>query len=114
MTLNITVIAWVTLLQSVAYYAVGSWGIGRDGALGVFPQNAQGMVRDALVLADPLVNFAVFDTDNDGYVAAIDIMHSGYAAETLVGGFLIGFWSYRRALFHVPGGKWTSADRNVG
>lgn len=106
MTLNSTVIAWVTLPHTEAYYADGSSGEGP------FPTNPQGMVRDALVLADPLVNFADFDTDNDGYVDAIDIIHSGYAAETGGAGSANWIWSHRWNLYQLPGGKWTSADVN--
>ena len=106
MTLNSTVIAWVTLPHNEAYYGNGS-----DGLQGAFPNNSQGMVRDALDLADPLVNFGDYDTDNDGYVDAIDIIHSGYAAET-GGGGKNWMWSHRWSLYQVPGGRWTSADRN--
>lgn len=105
MTLNSTVVAWVSLPQTEAYY-----GAGKDG-FGTYPNNAQGMVRDALVLADPLVNFADFDTDNDGFVDAIDIIHSGYAAETGGGGGN-WIWSHRWGLYPLPGGNFTSADVN--
>ncbi len=105
MTLNSTVLAWVTLPQTEAFYADGQTGGGS------FPRNVQGMVRDALVLADPLVNFADFDTDNDGVVDAIDIIHSGYAAET-GGGNNNWIWSVKWSLFQLPGGAFTSADLN--
>ncbi len=105
MTLNSTVLAWVTLPQTEAFYADGQTGGGS------FPRNVQGMVRDALVLADPLVNFADFDTDNDGVVDAIDIIHSGYAAETGGGGGN-WIWSVKWSLFQLPGGSFTSADVN--
>ncbi len=105
MTLNSTVLAWVTLPQTEAFYADGQTGGGS------FPRNVQGMVRDALVLADPLVNFADFDTDNDGLVDAIDIIHSGYAAET-GGGNGNWIWSVKWSLFQLPGGSFTSADVN--
>ena len=106
MTLNSTVLAWVTLPHTQAYYADGS-----DGLEGYFPNNAQGMVRDALDLADPLVDFGDFDQDNDGYIDAIDIIHSGYGAETGGGGG-DWIWSHRWAIYQVSGGKWTSSDTN--
>ena len=112
MTLNSTVIAWVTLPQTEAYYANNSCGIGKVNPIGAFPQNAQGMVRDALAAADGLVNFGDFDTDNNGYVDAITIIHSGYAAETGGAGYLGRIWSHRWSLWQAPGGQFTSADVN--
>ncbi len=108
LTLNSTVIAWVTLPQTEAYY-----GNGTSGLQGSYPANAQGMIRDALNAADPIVNFGQFDADNDGYVDAITIIHSGYAAETGGGGGN-WMWSHRWSLFALPGGKWTSSDVNGG
>ena len=108
LTLNSTVIAWVTLPQTEAYYANGSSGLG-----GSYPANPQGMVRDALLAADGLVNFGQFDADNDGFVDALTIIHSGYAAET-GGGAGNWIWSHRWSLFALPGGRWTSADLNGG
>ncbi|HMJ91938.1 MAG TPA: M6 family metalloprotease domain-containing protein, partial [Candidatus Acidoferrum sp.] len=105
MTLESTVIAWITLPQTEEYYAAGV-----DGR-GFYPRNGQGMVKDALDIADSLVNFAQFDVDNDGFVDAIDIIHSGYAAETGEGGGN-WIWSHKWSLFAVPGGRWTSGDQN--
>lgn len=106
MTLQSTVVAWVTLANNEAYYADG-----KDGTGGTYPKNAQGMVKDALDLVDPLVNFGGFDQDNDGYIDAITIIHSGYGAETGGGGGN-WIWSHRWALWQVPGGQWTSGDNN--
>ena len=78
--LQSTVLAWVTLPSNEAYYADG-----QDG-LGSYPKNSQRMVEDALNLVDPVVDFGQFDANNDGYVDAIDIIHSGYGAETGGGG----------------------------
>jgi M6 family metalloprotease-like protein len=104
MTLESTVVAWVTLPQTEGYYADGS-----DGTDGPFPTNAQGMVRDALELVDPLVDFSQFDDDSDGYIDAIDIIHSGYGAETGGGGG-DWIWSHRWSLWQLPGGQWTSDE----
>ena len=97
MTLESTVVAWVTLPYTEAYYTNGYYGFGND------PQNAQGMVRDALVLADALVDFSEFDTNADGWVDAIDIIHSGYGAE--FDGNLNHIWSHRWAI-----NTWTSRE----
>ena len=104
--LQSTVVAWVTLPHPEAFY-----GGGNDGT-GTYPGNGQGMVEDALKLADPLVNFSDFDTDNDGYIDAITIIHSGYAAET-GGGAGNWMWSHKWSLWPLPGGKWTSGDKNA-
>lgn len=106
MTLQSTVTVWVTLPNTQAYYANGN-----DG-LGSYPQNAQKMVEDALNLVDPLVDFSQFDNDLDGYIDAIDIIHSGYGAETGGGGGN-WIWSHRWSLWALPGGEWTSSDTNI-
>ncbi len=101
MTLQSSVTVWVTLPQTEAYYANGADGTGS------YPQNAQKMVEDALALADATVNFGQFDQDNDGFIDAISVIHSGYGAETGGGGGN-WIWSHRWAL---PT-NWTSADNN--
>ena len=101
LTLQSTVVAWVTLPQTEAYYAAGNDGFGS------YPQNAQRMTEDALNLADPLVNFTQFDQDNDGFVDAIDIVHSGYGGETGGGG---GNWIWSHK-WSLPS-NWTSAENN--
>ncbi|MCH8807332.1 MAG: M6 family metalloprotease domain-containing protein [Planctomycetes bacterium] len=106
MTLASTVVAWVTLPQNEAYYGNGQNGIGST-----YPNNAQGMVRDALDLVDSLVDFGQFDQDNDGYIDAISIVHSGYGAETGGGGGN-WIWSHKWSLWALPGGNWTSSDPN--
>ena len=107
MNLQSTVVAWVTLPNPEAYYADG-----KDGIRGTYPKNAQGMVKDALDLADALVDFSQFDQDNDGFVDSIDIIHSGYASETGGGGGQ-WIWSHRWSLWALPGGNWTSQDSNA-
>ncbi len=92
MTLVSTIVGWVTLPRPESYYAAGSSG-GR----------AREMVRDALVAADPLVDFSQFDQDSDGWVDAIDIIHSGYGAE--FDGDPDHIWSHRWSI--TP---WTSQE----
>lgn len=105
-TLNLqsTVVAWVTLPNPESYYA------GTNTGRGSYPQNGQGMVEDALKLVDPLINFGDFDANNDGFVDAIDIIHSGYGAETGNG---VGIWSHKWSLWALPGGNWTSRSKNA-
>ena len=100
--LQSTVLAWVTLPQPMAYYAGTNNGLGGD-----YPNNAKKMIQDALALADGLVDFGQFDTDNDGYVDAIDIIHSGYGAEQ-GGAPANSIWSHKS---NLPS-DWVSADNN--
>jgi M6 family metalloprotease-like protein len=102
-TLQSTVLAWVTLPQNQAYYAGTNSGLGGD-----YPNNAKKMVQDALALVDPLVDFGQFDTDNDGYIDAITIIHSGYGAET-GGAPANSIWSHKG---NLPA-DWVSADNNA-
>ena len=77
---------WYTAPQPLAFYTGGASGIG------VYPQNAQRLVEDALRAADDDVNFAHFDNDgpdglpdsgdDDGFVDAVVVVHAGPAAET--------------------------------
>ncbi|MCG8403716.1 MAG: M6 family metalloprotease domain-containing protein [Phycisphaerales bacterium] len=106
MTLESTVTAWVTLPQTEAYYANGISGLG-----GSYPENPQGMVAHALDLVDPMIDFGQFDQDNDGFIDAVSIVHSGYGAETGGGGG-DWIWSHKWSLWQLPGGLWTSADTN--
>ncbi|MHC4122189.1 MAG: M6 family metalloprotease domain-containing protein [Planctomycetota bacterium] len=90
-TLQSTVADWVTLPETESYYADGE-----DG-LGDYPTNAQGMVKDALDLVDAGVNFNDFDDNEDGYIDAITIIHSGYGAE-FGGGSGYWIWSHKWSL----------------
>ncbi|MEO6809050.1 MAG: M6 family metalloprotease domain-containing protein [Isosphaeraceae bacterium] len=99
--LNSTVFAWVTLPKTEKYYADGTSGGGAK---------MHEAIKDALVLADPLVNFKNFDKDSDGFVDAIAFLHSGYGAEW--GGtdsdgtdYKDRIWSHR---WSIP--TWTSAE----
>ena len=113
-TLQSTVVAWVTLPQTMAYYAGTNNGKSPvpppappANPTG-YPNNSQKMVEDALALVDPLVDFGQFDTDNDGYIDAIDIIHSGYGAEQ-GGAPANSIWSVKWSLPN----DWVSADNNA-
>jgi M6 family metalloprotease-like protein len=56
---------WYSLSNTEAYYDA----------------NSIQMVRDAVSLANADVDFTQFDTDGDGWIDAIDIIHSGYGQE---------------------------------
>ena len=63
------------LPQTLAQYAHGASGIG--SAL----PNAQTMALDALLAADPTVNFTPFDNDGNGFVDAFTVVHAGGGGE---------------------------------
>ena len=103
--LQSTVVAWVTLPETEAYYVGVNNGLPFGDNPSVYPNNAQRMVEDALALVDPNVDFGQFDADNDGYIDVITIIHSGYAAEA---GVPTSIWSHKAWL---PS-EWVSADNN--
>lgn len=75
--------------HSYDHYVNGSRGVSS-----LYPKNAQGMVEDALILADGVINYADFDNDgpdglprsfgsvdDDGYLDALVVVHAGPASE---------------------------------
>ena len=75
-TLNLpSALGWRRMPQTYSYYCNGANGEG------TYPQNAQKMVEDAIALVNPVVNFANYDNDGDGYVDALFVIHSGPGAE---------------------------------
>jgi len=68
-------LGWLRAPQTYSYYVNGQNGFGS------YPQNAQKLAEDAVALADPLVDFSVYDNNGDGYVDALFIIHAGPGAE---------------------------------
>ncbi len=68
-------LGWKRAPQDYAYYVDGQKGFG------TYPQNAQKMAEDAVVLADPFVDFSNYDNDGDGYVDGLFIIHAGQGYE---------------------------------
>lgn len=97
-----TVHDWVVLPNSEAYYANGKSGLNPGG-------RSDQMVTDALNAIDGTVNFADFDANNDGYVDAIDVIHSGYGAEATSNKTSNQIWSHQWSL----ASDWVSADKNA-
>jgi len=64
------------LPQTLVAYAHGASGMG-----GAAP-NAQTMAKDALLAANPTVNFTPYDNDGNGFVDAFIVIHAGTGAET--------------------------------
>lgn len=77
---------WYRMPQTYAYYVDGLRGFG------AYPHNAKKLVEDALVAADPYIDFSLFDNDgpdgipdsgdDDGYVDALFVVHAGPGYET--------------------------------
>ncbi len=76
---------WFRLPQPLAFYADERRG------MGYYPHNAQKMVEDAVVAADPYVDFSLYDNDgpdgipssgdDDGYVDFLLVVHGGSGYE---------------------------------
>jgi M6 family metalloprotease-like protein len=71
------VVATVTLPHPDNYYANDSYGLNVIST----PNNDWGLVRDAVLAADPFVNWNRYDRDGDGFVDMVWILHAGLGAE---------------------------------
>ncbi len=70
-SLNSTISDWITVSRSESYYAAGQSGSSRLWEA----------LSEALSVLDARLNFADYDSDNDGYIDSITFIHSGYGAE---------------------------------
>ena len=68
-------LGWITAPQTYDYYCNDQNGTGE------YPQNSQKLCEDVTTIINPLVNFADYDNDGDGYVDAIILIHTGPGAE---------------------------------
>jgi immune inhibitor A len=71
-----TVNGWNRLDQQYSFYVGDSFGTSGD-----FPRNSQGLVADIVRRADPYVDFSRFDSDHDGVVDDLLVVHAGPGAE---------------------------------
>eukprot|EP00804_Cyclotella_cryptica_P030545 CCRYP_014836-RA/>CCRYP_014836-RA protein AED:0.01 eAED:0.01 QI:321/1/1/1/1/1/3/1224/1098 len=95
-----TVVGWISLDQTEAYYANGDYG---------FTKLKEAIVEalDGIVLANPSFDFDRFDANGDGVVDGFGILHSGYGAE--FGGMdCHGVKDTQRIWSHKGGVEWTS------
>ena len=77
---------WYRMPQTYAYYVDGQRGFG------TYPRSAKKLVEDAVLAADPYVDFSQYDNDgpdgvphsgdDDGYVDALFVVHAGPGYET--------------------------------
>ena len=79
---------WYRAPQDLTYYADNNNGFGD------YPKNAQKLVEDtvALALQDPNIDWESFDTNGNGYIDNIFIVHSG--AEAAYTGDLNDIWAH--------------------
>jgi immune inhibitor A len=77
---------WVRLPNPYTYYTNNQYG------MGAWPQNAQRMAYDAVLAADPYIDFSQCDLDSDGVIDALVIIHAGPGAEST--GNLNHIWSH--------------------
>jgi immune inhibitor A len=77
---------WHRMPQTYAYYVDGQRGFG------TYPRNAKRLTEDAVMAADPYVDFSQYDNDgpdgipnsgdDDGYVDALFVVHAGPGYES--------------------------------
>lgn len=86
------VVAIVNLPGNKNDYARDSYGLNVIAT----PQNDYGLVRDAAIFANPLVDWNRYDLDGDGYVDMLWVVHEGIGAE--LSGSRRDFWSVTASL----------------
>ncbi|MEZ5359482.1 MAG: M6 family metalloprotease domain-containing protein [Candidatus Zixiibacteriota bacterium] len=72
------VAGWYTASQNASYYT--NYCDGSHG-MGSLPNNAQGLVQEAIALANADVDFSEYDNDGDGWVDGIFVVHAGTGYE---------------------------------
>ncbi|MCB9683226.1 MAG: M6 family metalloprotease domain-containing protein [Alphaproteobacteria bacterium] len=68
---------WVEMPNSYGYYAAGMSG------LGSYPRNAGGLLHDAAMAVDDVVDFSDYDGDGDGSVDAVILVVEGWGDGSL-------------------------------
>ena len=88
LNLTVDVVGPYTASQNMAYYG-GNDASGND-------RRPRELVREAVILADPHVNFADYDNDNDGKVDGVYVIYAGYGEEA--GGGENAIWAHQWSL----------------
>jgi immune inhibitor A len=88
-----TVVGWFRMPQNYTYYS-------NNYGFGTYPMNAQRLAEDAVWAADPTVDFAEFDNNDDSFVDALFIIHAGPGAE--VTGNPNHIWSHAWVTVNIP------------
>lgn len=68
-----------------------------------YPRNVWGMIMEAVTLADPTIDFSRFDTDGDGFVDGLMVVHAGPGAEQGRGLLDDMIWSHKSNLAQYLG-----------
>lgn len=77
---------WYRAPQTYAHY------VGGNNGFNAYPNNAQGLVVDAVKAADADVDYSKYDNNGDGYVDSLFVVHTGPGAEAT--GSLDDIWSH--------------------
>ncbi len=93
------VVATVTVPRDRNYYANDSWGVSAIST----PNNIAGLMKDAVFLADPLVDWRRFDLDGDGFVDMLWLVHPSRGAE--ISGSRRDLWSITSSM----SGGWSNS-----
>ena len=81
---------WYRAPQPYSYYVGTKYGFGG------YPSNAYKLVEDVVELASGDVDFAKYDTDGDGEVDALFVVHAGQGAEAT--GNITDIWSHMSSI----------------
>jgi M6 family metalloprotease-like protein len=81
------VTSWLELPETNEYYAGDGFGRGE------WPQNRRRLAYDAVIAADPYVDFSQYDNDDDGIVDALFIVHAGPGGEETADS--LDIWSHK-------------------
>ena len=87
------VTGWYRMPEDYSYYVWGQSGVGFT-----YPHNTQKLAEDAVDAADPYVNFADYDYDEDGEVDGLIIVHAGPGAEETLSDDDI--WAHKWVMSH--------------
>ncbi len=86
--MNSIVTTWVTVPHTHDYYGNKAFGVGGNE-----------FIRDAVLAANPIVDFSQFDSNGDGYVDGVVVVHQGAGQEET--GITTDFWSYESRLSYT-------------
>ena len=73
--IDFDVYGWFEMPQIYEYY------VGNSNGTGVYPNNSQKLVEDAIEAADETVDFSLYDNDDNGTVDFLLVVHTGTGAE---------------------------------
>jgi immune inhibitor A len=94
-TLNLpSSLGWQRAPQTYDYYVNGEYCVSD-----AYPRNCQKLAEDIVAAIDGVVDFSQYDTNSDGYMEPLMIMHAGGGAEYT--GSKDAIWSHS-STFHTP------------